>query len=270
MSRRAAGSGSRSHGSWSPLMGGDVELESAPGRTVVRVGSALRRRRWPRPAGRRRFHVKTEPSLPVAACVRPLLSSRSWRLRSAPGRALVGSPAGWIGDGRKRETVFVGTAPSARPGRCGAVDPLLGNGFDPARSTPAARQASSRSTPFFGGGSARRARASSSRTRAMCSPTRTSSRTAGEGNDGPRRVARLRRLRGRRPALPATIVGWDLFNDIGVIKVDPRDHVVSPLPLGDSAASSSASRSPRSEARSGRRTRSRSASSRRFSARSPR
>ena len=35
--------------------------------------------------------------------------------------------------------------------------------------------------------------------------------------------------------IPGQIVGWDLFNDIGVVKVDPRDHAVSPLPLGDSS-----------------------------------
>lgn len=32
------------------------------------------------------------------------------------------------------------------------------------------------------------------------------------------------------------IVGWDLFSDVGVIRVDPSDHVLAPLPLGDSAA----------------------------------
>ena len=36
--------------------------------------------------------------------------------------------------------------------------------------------------------------------------------------------------------IPGTIVGWDLFNDTGVVKVDPRDHAVSPVPLGDSSA----------------------------------
>ena len=35
--------------------------------------------------------------------------------------------------------------------------------------------------------------------------------------------------------IPGEIVGWDLFNDIGVVKVDPRDHAVSPVPLGDSS-----------------------------------
>ena len=35
--------------------------------------------------------------------------------------------------------------------------------------------------------------------------------------------------------IPGSIVGWDLFNDIGLVKVDPDDHAVSPLPLGDSS-----------------------------------
>ena len=34
--------------------------------------------------------------------------------------------------------------------------------------------------------------------------------------------------------IPGSIVGWDLFNDTGVVKVDPADHAVVPLPLGDS------------------------------------
>jgi S1-C subfamily serine protease len=36
--------------------------------------------------------------------------------------------------------------------------------------------------------------------------------------------------------IPGSIVGWDLFNDTGLVKVDPRDHAVSPVPLGDSSS----------------------------------
>jgi S1-C subfamily serine protease len=32
-----------------------------------------------------------------------------------------------------------------------------------------------------------------------------------------------------------TIVGWDVFDDVGVIKVDPSEHVLAPVPLGNSA-----------------------------------
>ena len=34
--------------------------------------------------------------------------------------------------------------------------------------------------------------------------------------------------------VPATIVGWDLFNDTGVVKVDPKDHALRPVPLANS------------------------------------
>jgi 2-alkenal reductase len=33
----------------------------------------------------------------------------------------------------------------------------------------------------------------------------------------------------------ARIVGWDLFADVAVLKVDPRAHALAPIPLGDSA-----------------------------------
>jgi 2-alkenal reductase len=36
--------------------------------------------------------------------------------------------------------------------------------------------------------------------------------------------------------VPAKVVGWDLYDDVGLLKVDPRDHPVSPVPLGDSSA----------------------------------
>jgi 2-alkenal reductase len=35
--------------------------------------------------------------------------------------------------------------------------------------------------------------------------------------------------------VPAEIVGWDVFDDVGLLKVDPADHAVSPVPLGDSS-----------------------------------
>jgi S1-C subfamily serine protease len=36
--------------------------------------------------------------------------------------------------------------------------------------------------------------------------------------------------------VPAKIVGWDVFDDVALIQVDPKDHPVSPVPLGNSAA----------------------------------
>jgi 2-alkenal reductase len=34
--------------------------------------------------------------------------------------------------------------------------------------------------------------------------------------------------------IPAKILGWDLFNDIGVLRVDPAAHSLEPVPFGDS------------------------------------
>jgi S1-C subfamily serine protease len=34
--------------------------------------------------------------------------------------------------------------------------------------------------------------------------------------------------------VPAKVVGWDVYDDVGVVLVDPDDHRVSPVPLGDS------------------------------------
>jgi S1-C subfamily serine protease len=36
--------------------------------------------------------------------------------------------------------------------------------------------------------------------------------------------------------VPAEIVGWDVFDDVGVVRVDPKLHPLAPVPLGDSAS----------------------------------
>jgi S1-C subfamily serine protease len=35
--------------------------------------------------------------------------------------------------------------------------------------------------------------------------------------------------------VPAKVVGWDVYDDVGLIRVDPRDHPLTPVPLGDSS-----------------------------------
>ena len=39
-----------------------------------------------------------------------------------------------------------------------------------------------------------------------------------------------------RDRVGARVVGWDIFDDVGVLKVDPKEHPVAPVPLGDSSA----------------------------------
>ena len=52
--------------------------------------------------------------------------------------------------------------------------------------------------------------------------------TAGEGSDRSTAPTRVYVVFADGDRIPGSIVGWDLFNDIGVVKVDPRDHAVSP------------------------------------------
>jgi S1-C subfamily serine protease len=35
--------------------------------------------------------------------------------------------------------------------------------------------------------------------------------------------------------VPARLVGWDVYDDVGLVKVDPKEHPLSPVPLGDSS-----------------------------------
>jgi S1-C subfamily serine protease len=39
-----------------------------------------------------------------------------------------------------------------------------------------------------------------------------------------------------RDRAQAKIIGWDVFDDVGLIKVDPAAHALAPVPLGNSAA----------------------------------
>ena len=61
--------------------------------------------------------------------------------------------------------------------------------------------------------------------------------TAGEGNQGSAVEAadEVYVEFSDRDRVPARIVGWDVFDDVAVIKVDPEAHELRPLPLGDSS-----------------------------------
>src|SRR5919204_515001 len=39
-----------------------------------------------------------------------------------------------------------------------------------------------------------------------------------------------------RDRVPAKIVGWDVYDDVGVVRVDPKAHALTPVSLGDSGS----------------------------------
>jgi S1-C subfamily serine protease len=59
--------------------------------------------------------------------------------------------------------------------------------------------------------------------------------TAGEGAGNVRPAGDVFVEFRDRDRVKATIVGWDVFDDVGVLRVDPEAHRLTPLPLGDSS-----------------------------------
>jgi 2-alkenal reductase len=172
--------------------------------------------------------------------VRPGLVAVVALVSAALGTAstlLIGKSSGWIGD-EATATVVVGggegTEDSGAPE--GASAPLVGNVFEPSKIF--ARTSSGVVTiyaVFAGGRTAQGSGFVVSDSGHILSNSHVIT-TSGEEADvddvtGARRVYVVFADGDR---LPATIVGWDLFNDTGVVKVNPRDHQLRPLTLGDS------------------------------------
>jgi 2-alkenal reductase len=140
------------------------------------------------------------------------------------------------------ETVVVETGPAARPAAPvsvrGALKPLLGNGFEPARIYAARAAGVVTVFAYFND----RPAASSQGSGFVVSPAGyvlTNSHVitdAGEGAPGqPARAAsRLYVEFSDHDRVRARVIGWDIFDDVGLLKVDPADHPLRPVPLGDS------------------------------------
>jgi 2-alkenal reductase len=156
----------------------------------------------------------------------------------------VGKLTGWTEGGSTttivRATPIEGPSASALPATVGpSAKPLAGNGFDPRRIY--ARRAAGVVTivAIYGNEPAPQQRAQGSGfVVARRGYILTSSHvitTAGEGGVA-RPAERVFVEFQDRDRVEATIVGWDVFDDVGLIKVRPSAHRLVPVPLGDSAA----------------------------------
>ena len=162
----------------------------------------------------------------------------------------LGKAVGWVDDdGSRIQTVLVPTPDTATPAadevEGEAAKPLVGNGFDAAELYR--KRAAGVVTIFalFGEGAVDDAGVTASQGSGFVvsedGTILTNSHvitTAGESEPSETPVAAdtvyVQFRDGER--VPATVVGWDVFDDVGVLKVDPADHAVSPVPLGDSSA----------------------------------
>jgi 2-alkenal reductase len=149
---------------------------------------------------------------------------------------VVGSLAGWVGGERESaRTVVVSTVTDPGSTATATAPPLLGNGFDPSRIY--ARRSPGVVTIYSYFANGQRAQGSGFVVSADGHVLTNSHVVTDSGTDGGEatRARRVYVVFADGDSIPATIVGWDLFNDTGVVKVDPADHAVSPVPLGDSS-----------------------------------
>jgi S1-C subfamily serine protease len=155
---------------------------------------------------------------------------------------LVGHAAGWLGQRTTRTVVISDPAPvvgTSAPVGNPSAKPLSGNGFDPARIY--ARRSAGVVTIYAflgsstGGGTAQGSGFVVSRDGYILTNSHVIT-SAGEGGIGstPEPAREVYVQFKDRDRVRARIIGWDVFDDVGLLRVDPKAHALAPLPLGDS------------------------------------
>ena len=156
----------------------------------------------------------------------------------------IGAGAGWIGKDTK--TVVVNARSTALPVALPAAvsnraAPIPGDGFDPARIYAERSPGVVTVYAFFGDP------ANPSTVGAQGSGFVISSKgyiltnahvitNAGDTNGKVKAASHLYVEFNDRDRVPAKVVGWDVYDDVGLIQVEPSEHAVRPVPLGDSAS----------------------------------
>ena len=155
---------------------------------------------------------------------------------------VIGESAGWLGGGT--DTVVIRADGSATPVSqvetgAGGAQPLPGNAFDPAAIYKARAGGVVTVFSIFTGGQEGLGQGSGfvvSDDGTILTNSHVIT-TAGEGPSSvPPKPAEKIYIEFRDgDRVTATIVGWDLYDDVGVLKIDPKEHELRPLPLGDSS-----------------------------------
>jgi S1-C subfamily serine protease len=156
---------------------------------------------------------------------------------------VIGAATG-LTDGEQTTVLVPGATVSSTVGTPKAAPPLLGNRFDPAAIY--ARRASGVVTLYADLGSDGQSQGSGfvvDRAGTILTNAHVVTNVAALLGVGSARAST--EVRGARELFvefrdgdraPARIVGWDLFSDVAVVRVDPALHRLDPVPLGDSAA----------------------------------
>jgi len=148
---------------------------------------------------------------------------------------LVGWAAGWFNG--ERRTVVVREAPPAQAAAA-PVRPAVTGVFDPARVYAERSAGVVTLYSVFGSGNNASASQGSGFVVSDDGLILTNSHvitTAGTGGAAVRPADDVFVEFQDRDRVAAKVVGWDVFDDVGVLRVDPKAHSLTPLPLGDSS-----------------------------------
>jgi len=151
----------------------------------------------------------------------------------------IGRAAGWIGHSSTRTVVFrsVVSAPASAP--ADSARPLAGNGFDPAHIYGLRSPGVVTIYALFGGSQTQASQGSGfvvSRQGYILTTSHVITDVGQRASGSAARPASELYVEfSDRDRVKAKIVGWDVFDDVGLIKVDPSDHTLTPLPLGDTS-----------------------------------
>jgi len=150
----------------------------------------------------------------------------------------VAKGAGWLDGTTKTVVVRTATPSTGDAAPVVAARPLVGNGFQPAQIYRRRSPGVVTIVSYFGSpeGSAGQG---SGFVAAADGTVLTSAHvitTAGQGQNAKTSPAQRVFVEfGDGDRVQARIVGYDLYDDVGVLRVDPAAHAVSPIPLGDSS-----------------------------------
>ncbi len=142
--------------------------------------------------------------------------------------------AGWL-HGERRTVVVQETAPVVPTSS--PATPQLGRTFDPARIYAERTAGVVTIFSLFGSGSGTNASQGSGFVVSKDGLILTNSHvitTAGEGTGAVQPASTVYVEFKDRDRVAAKVVGWDVFDDVGVLRVDAKSHGLVPLPLGDS------------------------------------
>jgi 2-alkenal reductase len=152
----------------------------------------------------------------------------------------IGRATDWVGP-RDTETVVVRGSGGvlAAPVEVQSAKPLVGGRFDPARLYAARSSGVVTVFAYFGSSDSPDVQASQG-SGFVVSPkgyvlTNSHVITNAGDADAVRGADEIYVEFSDHDRVPVKIVGWDVFDDVGLLKVDPADHRLEPVPLGKSA-----------------------------------